>query len=688
VIDPSALALTRDETAELLTGTVAWSKEVTDAAHDALEGWPLATRTLELELRHHAAGADLRTALAAVARLLATEHPTLPEALADPQTLDFATRVAVADWLTSDLAALLAPGSDVDSTLNRLETEGLGAWSDAREGREFRLQPFVRSAVLQASTLATAERDALRRTYARWADDNGLTVIAGREAVAIADWQLLADISQRNYRRIMLLHRRVWADLLKSVPLDRMRRLPVLAAVYVQLLNADSAASDRLRALATLLLDSVAPLRERGSTVDRIWRNSSMLAAERVTGRYAAAGVTAERLDSLVGRLDPDAYRSLDELLPILYVHIGTTRLYNGDPAGAEPAFKDALRVDFDAPWSHLHAKSMLALLSALEGDMARAADHAASLERDVALTGWRGTYSASGFHLARALIAIDNLDAATAREEVDALAQHYDTIEHWPVMLRVRALIALLEGSAARAAMRLPAEIRIRSHRAQTSAPMRTMLAVTHADLLLAAGETAAAAKVLARADAQGSPAVLAALGRVAVAIGDDSGALSISAALLGRHELAPRHIVMALLTRAIAAHRLGRDQESAQTARQALEAVRSFGLRLPLALMPRQPLAEVLDVIGEGDALDGVPDLVPGGLPQARLTRRELAVLAELAASPSVRVIAESLFVSPNTVKSQVRSLYRKLGVSNREDALSVAAAAGLLAQHSELR
>ncbi|MFD6433453.1 response regulator transcription factor [Streptomyces venezuelae] len=56
------------------------------------------------------------------------------------------------------------------------------------------------------------------------------------------------------------------------------------------------------------------------------------------------------------------------------------------------------------------------------------------------------------------------------------------------------------------------------------------------------------------------------------------------------------------------------------------------------------------------------------------APLTRRELVVLRELQENENVplRQIADSLHVSLNTVRSQTRSVYRKLGVSSRSQAL----------------
>lgn len=60
--------------------------------------------------------------------------------------------------------------------------------------------------------------------------------------------------------------------------------------------------------------------------------------------------------------------------------------------------------------------------------------------------------------------------------------------------------------------------------------------------------------------------------------------------------------------------------------------------------------------------------------------LTRRERVVLSNLTEEVTLEQIASKLFVTRNTVKSQVRSVYRKLGVSTRSEAVEWARAAGL--------
>jgi LuxR family transcriptional regulator, maltose regulon positive regulatory protein len=61
--------------------------------------------------------------------------------------------------------------------------------------------------------------------------------------------------------------------------------------------------------------------------------------------------------------------------------------------------------------------------------------------------------------------------------------------------------------------------------------------------------------------------------------------------------------------------------------------------------------------------------------------LTEREFDVLRLLQGELSTRQMAQSLFVAPSTVRTQVKSIYRKLGVSSRKQAVEAAHARGLL-------
>ena len=52
--------------------------------------------------------------------------------------------------------------------------------------------------------------------------------------------------------------------------------------------------------------------------------------------------------------------------------------------------------------------------------------------------------------------------------------------------------------------------------------------------------------------------------------------------------------------------------------------------------------------------------------------LTDRELAILRLLPAPSSLRELASELFVTPNTLKTHLRAIYRKLGAESREEAV----------------
>ena len=71
---------------------------------------------------------------------------------------------------------------------------------------------------------------------------------------------------------------------------------------------------------------------------------------------------------------------------------------------------------------------------------------------------------------------------------------------------------------------------------------------------------------------------------------------------------------------------------------------------------------------------------------VPQVGLSEKELAVLTELSVTRSREQIAGRLGVSANTVKSHLRRIYQKLGVSDRAAALSAAAEYELLESRQE--
>lgn len=73
---------------------------------------------------------------------------------------------------------------------------------------------------------------------------------------------------------------------------------------------------------------------------------------------------------------------------------------------------------------------------------------------------------------------------------------------------------------------------------------------------------------------------------------------------------------------------------------------------------------------------------DASPAGDGAAGLGQRELEVLQLIARGLDTRTVAAQLHLSPNTVKTHVRALMRKLGAQNRVQMLARASEGGLLA------
>src|SRR5215475_448720 len=125
------------------------------------------------------------------------------------------------------------------------------------------------------------------------------------------------------------------------------------------------------------------------------------------------------------------------------------------------------------------------------------------------------------------------------------------------------------------------------------------------------------------------------------------------------------------------------------------------AVGLRLQLAraylaladmATARQLLREIDDILrhcpalgtltGEVEEFRGLTSgATTGAAGRPPLTPAELRLLPYLQTHLTADRIAERLFVSSWTVKTEVKAIYRKLGVSSRNDAVQKAAAIGLL-------
>lgn len=161
---------------------------------------------------------------------------------------------------------------------------------------------------------------------------------------------------------------------------------------------------------------------------------------------------------------------------------------------------------------------------------------------------------------------------------------------------------------------------------------------------------------------------------------------------ALLGEHCLTP--LPTLLTRRAVAFLRLGLERKALASMESALVLTERTGnSMIPLLLLPRADTTTLLDRLeteqpGLGDlvataraaipaysAAPASPSSWPVPSPSgAVLTATERALAETLRSSATLTEIARLRNVSLNTVKSQVRSIYTKLGVSTREAAVAL--------------
>jgi LuxR family maltose regulon positive regulatory protein len=163
-------------------------------------------------------------------------------------------------------------------------------------------------------------------------------------------------------------------------------------------------------------------------------------------------------------------------------------------------------------------------------------------------------------------------------------------------------------------------------------------------------------------------------------------AGALAVAHELQGSLPEAERHAVHSL--------RLHSDVSVAGEAwaLMVLARIRQARGRLPEATESWQRAREVVESMEDPGELPQLIAEVGQKIEDRRLkvaleapselpSEAESAVLQLLSTDLTLRQIASELYVSMNTVKTHTRSLYRKLGVSSRQDAVATALALGIL-------
>jgi DNA-binding CsgD family transcriptional regulator len=205
------------------------------------------------------------------------------------------------------------------------------------------------------------------------------------------------------------------------------------------------------------------------------------------------------------------------------------------------------------------------------------------------------------------------------------------------------------------------------------------------HVELLIATGQATRALRVIKEADPHASWLTLPAA-RLRL-LGGEYEVVRAMASRTSWHETTSRRDArQMLLLKAIAALRMG-DKDEARQSVELVGRVRTPDDVLSLAsLSPadRDDLFQLVDLPLTDEAaqrLTGARPVFPERVELVELTNREQVVLTELDEGLTIAEVARKLVVSVNTVRTQVKSAYRKLDASSREDALMRAYELGVL-------
>lgn len=600
--------------------------------------------------------------------------------------VEFIEIAALADGIRPALAARLTRRDDAAHLLDLAETEGLGYWhaDPGSERARFGFSPFIRSG-LEAAARRRLDAVELRRLallIAREEFADGRAYPALRGAVENADWELASDVMRVHWSDLFDYAAQV-RQLFVPVSPVALRRYPLLAMFLAIIFNARG--SHRMRAVEYFALAAYGTRTRRGgsSAAERALMHVIESSSLRLIGRHASAEKTAREGYDALRSLTLEEQDELGRNVSSAYNQIGTTLFYSGHTDAALDCFHRSTSIgDTRGLRAGLQGLALTAGAHAIAGEMPEARAAVAEAAQRAWPDGWRDGYAGSFLVLAEAMIAIERGDADAADAVLRTLDRHRPTIEHWAILLHVDVLILLLRHDAEGAVALMDRTIAAQRARHATSPFTTARLRHTRALAELARGEVGAAEATVRRGD---DARTMVSRARVAIAGGDPEGALRLLTAA-PRTDGSSRTTAESLALTAAAVSMVDASGEDAAVALARMAAhLRRTEQRAALLWVPLSGLeAMAVHATGDEDVASWIADaqrlavIAPQRL-RPRLTNRERVVAHELARSATVTAMAQRLNVSPNTVKAQLRSLYRKLEVSNRAEALRTLAAWG---------
>jgi LuxR family maltose regulon positive regulatory protein len=370
----------------------------------------------------------------------------------------------------------------------------------------------------------------------------------------------------------------------------------------------------------------------------------------------------------------------------------GALELWAGRLDEAAAAFQAGARsASRDTEYERAECLGQLALLEAFHGRLSSAVEHAD--EATEILRSGRGDLAGRITPAAGLALASVHLQRGDTQEAHAQLKLAEAALRTCPDRL-VSALACMVAAQRHLAEGRTGAALEMIQRARQDWAPappgwLEGKLAVLESRACAAAGDIPAAIAAARRADPESVPEAAAALASAWLASGDPHAARhALETAAPG--EVAQHTSLAGWLVDARLSYRTGDRARGRRSLERALRLARPEQIRLPFA-MERAWIRQVLR--HDSEMAEAYGDLLEPGLasPAAaaaqkgqtqdgqagpvvveRLTEREREVLIHLSRMLSTAEIATEMYLSVNTVKTHLRSIYRKLSVAHRSEAV----------------
>lgn len=682
-ITEDELSFTEDEVRALLDlrsqgagaqATAALAAQIYDEA----QGWPLASDALVIELGEGEFRGEQSRSPAWRGRFVSEYANGLIERAQCPEML-WASAL-MPECSPAMLAYMLeTPLSEAERFLSRSTEAGLSRWVDSDEVAWYYHHDLIRLELRRRARMEAAPEH-LSRWYRRAAEF--LAEIRPRDAVQAAingqAWDTLSTLLIRNPAQTFMLGRKrspdePWlGDISKTVR----EAHPVIEAFA--LLAEYAVPRGRFQSvfhgLKVLAGPGLAEASQRTGLTGAVASVLRMVAA-RLSGNEELSLRMAERADTAISSLSSKELEFVAPALATTYTQTAITYIHAGRHAeAAERLQRLALERTRAFGWHRTHGIALAALSAAAQGRMGTAGSLLAEAERIVTPVGWQDSYVGAGYRIAAAFERLEAGSPDEAETHLEAMAEHAPTIEHWPYLLMLETLIAEQRYGAGEALLLLDAHLGARHRRSRTTETLRRKLMVLQARLAWAVGRAGSKVDSYVQRD-------LVAVYR-ALARNDYARARTILGGLLSDPGLVcrPRRRAETLLLQASLAADAGDRAGARVSAQLAASVLSENGLTLPCRALSRSDLERLREF---APALD--PDLGYPGRPEPPrpLTAGEQRALTAVAEHGSASRAAQALYLSPNTLRSQLKSAYRKLGVHSRDDAIRTASAAGLLPQ-----